>query len=912
MASPGNIFESLVGGLEEISETSTRAKISVETLNIAPWSTAQDTGADSDWMTSSRSKTKSGSSSGRAVEIIRYSAEELYELQNPRRVFVFASKFPETNQHDSNDPLVHVNRTPISEHDALKIWEATKWEKSKRNPDGTASPDRRKGDKEAGSWERGVVAENKPGKGDAIWDDVPTGGVIESGFDLSDFASQAEKFRLETLGLQSSAGRKETDYDRQRRAEDDALEALIREENGNLDGKLVDDGEIPEWAKEDEGELTSFTADSAPLTQEVDAVGAAMKRNMLLGALNVNPNPASSQTGPIRMSNETLASTSFTSADEPKPSMEDEWHYMDPSGTIQGPYRGVDMKEWEAGGHFDSFPDLPIRHESWRGFHPLRIVYPTRENAFTVVPPEPGSQASASPQQPATPQAPPLTQLHPHMLQQSHVIGPGPGPATHFVGPDGQPRSSQQHMTWMLQQVTSQQEAMMRQQQQLQLQLQQNAHNPQVQHQIQMEMQRIQQQIIAASSMQQNLQMNLQQQDRLQRQQHEDQLRQQQEAAHRQQQMQVTAQKQREEQARINLLVQQEHQRQIEVEARKKDELTEQENTRKQGDSPSAVSSTGATAINSSQKLGADSNEKVKGKTSTTKLKSLLGVGGKAEGSEPKTNTAVKEPSRAGWNKKEEASKPKDKISLRAIQENEKVISKAKAEEMAKLAKEKHPKLSPSGWGGSTPTATTSGNDKKSLKEIMEMEERTAEKGRATSETPKLATNSWAAKISGGGGLAMPVKQSAQQPHRPPANHVTSSTSVQQTTVAPAPAPVPAPALASSGTTQTKSSDSGFGHSLQPEFAEWCKLQLKKITNNADLTLVQFCVTLTSAVEIRETIAATLGSTPQVAQFATEFIRRKDISSAPIQSKGGSNGNGNNSSGFQKAGKKKGSGGKGK
>ena len=50
---------------------------------------------------------------------------------------------------------------------------------------------------------------------------------------------------------------------------------------------------------------------------------------------------------------------------------------------------------------------------------------------------------------------------------------------------------------------------------------------------------------------------------------------------------------------------------------------------------------------------------------------------------------------------------------------------------------------------------------------------------------------------------------------------------------------------------------------------------MQKINGSDDLTLVQFCLTLTDSDEIRQYLTAYLGSTPQVNNFATEFIKKK-------------------------------------
>ena len=87
--------------------------------------------------------------------------------------------------------------------------------------------------------------------------------------------------------------------------------------------------------------------------------------------------------------------------------------------------------------------------------------------------------------------------------------------------------------------------------------------------------------------------------------------------------------------------------------------------------------------------------------------------------------------------------------------------------------------------------------------------------------------------------------------------------------------------------------DSFSGKNMTPEFSDWCSNQLYKIKGDGDLTLASFCLTIDSAAEIRETLATYLGSTPQVSQFATEFIKKKEDRANIFES------------GFQKVTKKK-------
>jgi hypothetical protein len=63
---------------------------------------------------------------------------------------------------------------------------------------------------------------------------------------------------------------------------------------------------------------------------------------------------------------------------------------------------------------------------------------------------------------------------------------------------------------------------------------------------------------------------------------------------------------------------------------------------------------------------------------------------------------------------------------------------------------------------------------------------------------------------------------------------------------------------------------------MSAELEEFCLTSMQKLNGTNDITLLQFCMTLKSAAEIREYLAAYLGSKPEVSQFASEFIRRKE------------------------------------
>lgn len=69
----------------------------------------------------------------------------------------------------------------------------------------------------------------------------------------------------------------------------------------------------------------------------------------------------------------------------------------------------------------------------------------------------------------------------------------------------------------------------------------------------------------------------------------------------------------------------------------------------------------------------------------------------------------------------------------------------------------------------------------------------------------------------------------------------------------------------------------GMNGRMSPMLESWCKDQMQKLNGSDDLTLVSFCMTLTDRDEIRQYLTAYLGSTPQVNNFASEFIKRKGL-----------------------------------
>ena len=147
---------------------------------------------------------------------------------------------------------------------------------------------------------------------------------------------------------------------------------------------------------------------------------------------------------------------------------------------------------------------------------------------------------------------------------------------------------------------------------------------------------------------------------------------------------------------------------------------------------------------------------------------------------------------------------------------------------------------------------------------------------------------------------SMAARLAAQQPP-PPAARPAPARAAPAPRQAPPPAARPAARPAqqpqyNAAPPKAQTGQKAFGGPVatsDPKALEtWSKTQLKKITGSDDLTLVHFCMTLADSSEIRQYLSLYLGSTPQVAAFANEFIQRKsgkadtkttNISTAPRQ-----------------------------
>lgn len=260
----------------------------------------------------------------------------------------------------------------------------------------------------------------------------------------------------------------------------------------------------------------------------------------------------------------------------------------------------------------------------------------------------------------------------------------------------------------------------------------------------------------------------------------------------------------------------------------------------------------------------------------STQLKMMLGVGGTGSSSDGIAGPPQPEPV---------AAPPTKKQGKKATQKQQKPTVPAVAQAPAVAATKPAAPPAPAWGGGSKAQARN-----KSMSEIQQEEAREA--ARRAKEQGLNGSSSggggggWANIASSGGSSAW-----GGQAKTPVAGVVVAgvgTTQPQQPQKAggavwnkpnakPKAATAKKPAQAQSTASSKNTAVDNFGTDgrMTPTLEVWCKEQMQKINGSDDLTLVQFCLTLTDSDEIRQYLTAYLGSTPQVNNFATEFIKKK-------------------------------------
>ncbi|KUF77187.1 PERQ amino acid-rich with GYF domain-containing protein [Phytophthora nicotianae] len=188
-------------------------------------------------------------------------------------------------------------------------------------------------------------------------------------------------------------------------------------------------------------------------------------------------------------------------------------------------------------------------------------------------------------------------------------------------------------------------------------------------------------------------------------------------------------------------------------------------------------------------------------------------------------------------------------------------------------------------WG--TPAVVTKSSASKSMRDILAEEERLAqERAKASENTP---TNShWMNIVAGNKVAAAAIPKPSRSVLGPvPASVLKSRQQIRAANGAAKPSPPKTESDASfwnfgaaqkestSTSAQVGTSNAFGSKNVSSEFMTWALKQLKTIDSNADVTLLEYCATVEDPGEVREYLAAYLGSTPRVSAFATEFIQRK-------------------------------------
>lgn len=186
----------------------------------------------------------------------------------------------------------------------------------------------------------------------------------------------------------------------------------------------------------------------------------------------------------------------------------------------------------------------------------------------------------------------------------------------------------------------------------------------------------------------------------------------------------------------------------------------------------------------------------------------------------------------------------------------------------------------PKGWSNvAAPEAAVASTSSKSLQEIMSEEmsqKKTVEE--VVAPVVRSQPNSWASKAAKSSGLnptvhttvptvlargAIPPAPSVTVPSR------TSSASAEALTPPAAPARSTSAQAASRGPAK---SDFG-GKGMSREMAEWCSAQLRRLNASEDaMGVLDYCLSIKSSVDIRETLSTYFGSSPQVSFLASQFV----------------------------------------
>jgi hypothetical protein len=572
---------------------------------------------------------------------------------------------------------------------------------------------------------------------------------------------------------------------------------------------------------------------------------------------------------------------------QPAPvALPDKWIYRDPHGNIQGPFEMAAMRRWLESGYFKE--NLPIKMTRWNTFYPLGVVYPNPETAFLTLVHEPMMQQQQQPPHmaPAQHMMPPPPQQH---QQQQHVVQ----------------QSHQHHQSTAMQQMQEQQRPRTEQQQRPETNSRHVEESQGGQHSIdessvkgkraiskqtpvaapEPEVNSSSTSAAAATAAKQTKKSK------------EESTKSKSAGATAPASSDSAAPKQKDQQQKKNKTA-------------KKSSKDDEAQSNKKDDNGASSASASATAASATSGATPWANKKVReGNESKTlklteiqqeeaakkqrspehphsqqadnsppssarsfQLKNLLGVGGKEK----------------GWSSSGSPNQ-QSAASLREIQVEQERLSQEVATQQQQHraavvgppAAAPQPQSNVSQW--KSPQQTQSAR----LAEIMEQERLAAAAAAGASqqnEAKPIKGGSWAAKAGGSKAMdsGIPAAWIAGQSQRPesgsldptPAAAAVGAGKSGKRVVTSAPSPAQATQQnakkSSSASTPSQPSVAPAAPSTGDSIVDWSVQQLRRFTNDnkressSDATLIEFCLTLKSAVEIREYLADYLGSTPQV------------------------------------------------
>ncbi len=175
-------------------------------------------------------------------------------------------------------------------------------------------------------------------------------------------------------------------------------------------------------------------------------------------------------------------------------------------------------------------------------------------------------------------------------------------------------------------------------------------------------------------------------------------------------------------------------------------------------------------------------------------------------------------------------------------------------------------------------TPTTAESSSSSLKEIMNEELNRKQHSEPESAGKKPSSISWATKAKSNTASLSHTSKPDNNVATPNVNAMKAVGNMLEKT--------PGSGLKSTENTRKSVDKSEFGgKTMSQDMADWCSVQLKRLKGSDEaMELLQFCMSLKSSGEIREYLSHYLGSSPQVTNFATEFIKYKDEGKRPVAS----------------------------